>query len=156
MTNTVAPEQTVLKITRTFHAPKAKVFEAWTTPGVLKQWFGPSAEFTVAVADVDLRVGGNYRLQMIDPGGESHTAIGTYREITRPEKLVFTWSWEAGHGCDGEPMPEMGETLVTVEFLQKDDDTEMTLTHELFPDAQTRDKHNEGWTGCLARLEKVV
>lgn len=153
MTNTVTNEQTVLRITRTFRASRENVFQAWTTPNALKQWFGPSAEFSIPVVELDLRVGGRYRIQMIDPSGQSHTAIGEYREIAQPEKLVFTWSWEGGVACNGTPI---GETLVTVELRQKGNETEMTLTHDLFPDAQTRDNHYEGWTGCLERLGQFV
>ena len=153
MTMPVTTDQTVLQITRTFRASREKVFQAWTTPGALKQWFGPSAEFSIPVAELDLRVGGRYRIQMVDPKGQTHTAIGEYREIARPEKLVFTWSWEGGAGCDETPL---GETLVTIELRQKATETEMTLTHELFPNAQTRDNHYEGWNGCLERLGQFV
>lgn len=153
MTNTVTTDQTVLQMTRTFRASQEKVFQAWTTPGALKQWFGPSAEFSIPVVELDLRVGGRYRIQMIEPSGQTHTAVGEYREIAQPEKLVFTFSWEGGAGCEGTPI---GETLVTVELRQKGNETEMTLTHEFFPDAQTRDNHYEGWTGCLERLGQFV
>ena len=62
-----------------------------------------------------------------------------------PSKLVYTWSWEDGM---------VDDTLVTVEFNDLGSATEITLTHDLFPGADLRDKHSEGWTGCLGRLEK--
>jgi len=79
-----------------------------------------------------------------------------YREVAAPEKLVFTWAWEAGGGCGDSENEQPVETLVTVEFREKGQTTEVLLTHELFPNAESRDKHQEGWSGCLARLGKVV
>lgn len=144
-TNTAA--ETTLQIKRTFKAPCQKVFGAWTEPEALKKWCAPSDEFTVPAAEVDLRVGGKYRIAMKAPDGNLHVAIGTYREISSPRKLVFTWTWE------GSAMPE---TLVTLEFHDHGASTELVLTHELFPNVEQRDKHNQGWTGCLNRLEKTL
>ena len=149
-------EQTTLQIKRTFRASREQVFQAWTNPEALKKWFGPTDDFTTLVAEVDLRVGGRYRIQMKAPNGEDHTVVGTYREIQAPAKLVFTWSWEAGGGCGGSEGDGPLETLVTVELNEKGAETEVVLTHERFPNAESRDKHNEGWTGCLSRLGNAI
>jgi glutathione S-transferase len=77
--------------------------------------------------------------------GELYIAVGTYREIRFPEKLVFTWSFE-GTG--------MGETLVSLEFHERGSSTELVLTHELFPNQEQRDRHLMGWNGCLDHLAK--
>ncbi|MCZ6798895.1 MAG: SRPBCC domain-containing protein [Nitrospirae bacterium] len=156
MANSTSADSTTLHITRTFKAPREKVFEAWTNPEALKRWFGPSDDFSTPGAEVDLQVGGHFRIQMKAPNGEEHTVGGVYREIQVPEKLVFTWSWEAGGGCGGSEMDEPIETLVTVEFSERGNETEVILTHECFANADQRDKHNEGWSGCLARLGKAV
>ena len=132
-----------LEVKRTFSAPREKVFRAWTEPEVLKRWFGPSDEFSTPVANVDLRVGGAFRLQMRSPEGKTHTAVGIYREVQPPEKLVFTWSWEEN---------DLPETLLTLEFRDLGEETELVLTHELFPSAHDRDEHKKGWTGCLVHL----
>ena len=138
-----------LTLTRTYAAPREAVFPAWTEPEALKQWFGPTDEFTTPIAEVDLRVGGRYRIGMQPPDQEDlHIVGGVYREINPPEKLVFTWSWEEGM--------DVGETLVTVEFRDVGGSTEVVLTHERFPSEEARDKHNEGWSGCLARLVKAL
>lgn len=134
---------------RTFSAPRERVFRAWTDPDELKKWFGPSDQFTVPTAEVDLRVGGKYRIAMRSPDGNLNVAAGVYREIRPPERLVFTWSWEEG-GMD------IGETLVTVEFRGAGQSTEVVLTHELLPTDEARKAHGEGWTGCLARLQKIL
>ena len=84
------------------------------------QWFAPADNFSTPLAEVDLRVGGSYRIQMKDPSGETHTVGGEYREIRKSERLVFTWAWEEGEGCGGEIEGPMPETLVTVQFHQNE------------------------------------
>jgi len=140
---------TSLRITRTFAAPREKVFKAWTDPAALKKWFAPGDDYATLIAEVDLRVGGRYRIQIRSPKGHLNTVAGVYREIEPPEKLVFTWSWQEG-GMD------VGETLVTVEFRDRGNTTELILTHEVFPTAEGRDEHSKGWAGCLDRLPKAL
>ena len=156
MATSTQTSATTLQISKTFQANREKVFKAWTTPEALKQWFGPTDGFTVPSAEVDLRIGGKYRLQMKAPDGAVHTVGGVYREVAAPEKLVFTWAWEEGGGCGDSGNEQPVETLVTVEFREKGQSTEVLLTHELFPTTESRDKHDEGWAGCLNRLAKVV
>ncbi|MDT7042480.1 SRPBCC domain-containing protein [Candidatus Nitronereus thalassa] len=156
MANSTANSQTSIQITKIYQAPREKVFEAWTTPEALKQWFGPSDDFKTPSVEVDLRVGGKYRIQMLAPNGESHIVGGTYKEISAPGKLVFTWAWEAGGGCGDTEPGATTETLVTVEFRNRDGETEMVLTHEQFPNPESREKHNEGWGGCLDRLRTAI
>lgn len=155
MAGKITQPDTTLRITRTFAAPREKVFRAWTDPKELKRWFAPSDDFSTPIAEVDLRVGGKYRIQMKAPDGQVHTMHGTYREVTPPAKLVFTWAWEEV-GCGGPEMTPEQETLVTLEFHDRGGTTEIILTHEFFPTVKARDSHDEGWTGCLNRLEKTL
>lgn len=90
MAGKTTTQETTLQIKRTFAAPREKVFQAWTDPAALKRWFGPSDDFSTPVAEVDLRVGGRYRIHMKSPDGQPHTVHGVYREVTPPAKLVFT------------------------------------------------------------------
>lgn len=147
MTTSHLDAETALQIKRTFRATREKVFQSWTRPEALTQWCAPSETFSIPQAEVDLRVGGKYRIAMQAPDGNMHTAIGTYREILPPQRLVFTWTWE------GSPMPD---TLVTLEFHERNGGTELVLTHELFPDAAAREHHVQGWTGCLGSLENFL
>lgn len=153
---------TTLHLTRTFTASREKVFRAWTDPEALKRWHAPADDFSTPHVEVDLRVGGRYRIEMKDPQGESHVVTGVYREITPPEKLVFTFGWEGGQGCGGEQVGDIGETVVTIVFEAQGQGqgqgmaTKVTLTHELFPTSEIRDKHSMGWTGCLDRLAKAL
>jgi uncharacterized protein YndB with AHSA1/START domain len=110
----------------------------------MKHWCAPSAEYETS-AEVDLRTGGSYRIEMKHTSGKVHTAIGVYREVIEPEKLVYSWSWEDG---------SVEETQVTVEFTDVSGSTELVLTHEFFPNGEARDHHGQGWAGCLGRLEQ--
>lgn len=148
MTTTEMPDDFTLRLTRRFSAPREQVFDAWTTPEALSRWFAPSDDFTTSVAELDLRVGGRYRITMRSPDGEEHTVHGVYREIVRPGRLVFTWAWIS--------WPEAKDSLVTVELHDRDGETELVLTHGQLTDEESREKHEEGWSGCLARLPRAL
>lgn len=148
MASTRTSPPTTLRLTRTFAAAREKVFRAWTDPQELKEWWGPKG-YSTPTAEVDLRVGGKYRLGMKKlPNGDIFYLSGIYREVKRPEKLVYTWCWEAE--------PELGVTLVTIEFRDRGHSTEVVLTHELFPTEKARDDHDKGWTSCLDRLATLL
>jgi uncharacterized protein YndB with AHSA1/START domain len=149
MANPTLEPATVLKMKRTIRTTREKAFQAWTDPSQLKKWFAVSEGFTTPIAEVDLRVGGRYRLGMKAPGDNPVLIVGgVYKEIKPHKKLVFTWRWET-------PDPNEPKTLVTVEFFEQDEVTEVKLTHELFMDVASRDKHGEGWAGCFDHLERL-
>jgi uncharacterized protein YndB with AHSA1/START domain len=137
-----------LTVTRVVPAPAEAVFRAWTEPGEIEKWWAPEG-MSVPFVEVDLKVGGAYRLGLQRPDADPFYATGTYREIQRPRRLVFTWRWEPD-------TMKAGETLVTVELREKDGKTEVVLTHERFPSAEVRDEHRKGWTECLERLGGVI
>jgi uncharacterized protein YndB with AHSA1/START domain len=141
---------TVLEMNRTIRTSREKVFEAWTNPAQLQKWFAVSEGFTTPIAEVDLKVGGRYRLGMKAPGDNPLLVVsGVYQEIVPHERLMFTWRWESGER--DEP-----ETLVTVEFQEHEGVTNVMLKHELFSDVAQRDKHGEGWAGCFDGLERLI
>ena len=156
MTQTEAVSETTLRVSRTLAAPRELVFKAWTTPDNLKRWWGIGADYSTPIAEVDLRVGGKYRLGMQSPDSDQPFVVGgIYREVRPPEKLVYTWTWEH-QGEHKDPDFTPAKTLVTVEFRDLGDRTEVVLTHELFPDVNMRDEHSHDWTGCLDRLATLV
>jgi uncharacterized protein YndB with AHSA1/START domain len=157
-TNTMnrTDEKIKLQLTRVFDAPREVVYRAWTDPNQFKQWFGAAAcgGATLESVKVDARVGGKYRLQVRKPDGEYFTSVGVYREVTEPERLVFTWQFEKdGSGTEyGEVEPP--EMVVTVGFKARGKQTQLTLTHEKFGSVESRDRHEEGWKRCLDSLGK--
>lgn len=138
---------TRLRIVRTYPAPREEVFRALTEPDLLARWFAPSDDFEAYVDRFEAEVDGTYRIEMRHKEGNVHTAVGTIREITPPARLAYTWKWEGG---------EMSDTLVLWELTDTDDGTQLTLTHDRFPNEEAKKEHLQGWNGCLARLESVL
>lgn len=136
----------VLRMTRLIRAERQAVWDAWTMPEHMKKWACPAPDGVDHVI-VDFRVGGSFVLAM-EVDGKRHTAVGTYREIEAPRRLVYTWDWE-------EEENRMGETVVTVEFRARGEETEVVLVHEGFPAAEARDGHEQGWALCLDHFERL-
>jgi len=140
---------TRLYMKRTFKASREQVFNAWTKPDMVKQWFAGSNDMVGSLAETDLRVGGRFRMGMKHvPTGKEHIATGVYKEVRFPERLVFTWKWEE--------QPESGDMQITIELRDLGGLTEMHFTHEFFPNKKERDDHEGGWTVCFQNLEKFL
>ena len=137
-----------LRVSRIIQADAETLFRAWTDPRELMHWWRMAGEgWRFAGASIDLRVGGQYRLGMTDPDGHTHVAVGVYREVQRPVRLVFTWDWD-------NPANRVGETLVSVEFkVLGQKRTEVVLTHERFADSARMGRHEQGWTELLGLLD---
>ena len=142
----IAPLELI--VNRTFNAPRDRVFRAWTEAAELDRWLAPTMDATVKTS-VDLRVGGAYHFEICRPDGQVFSAQGVYREIRRPERLVFTWS-----GCGG-PEP-VENTLVTLEFFAAGDKTQVTLTHQNFTSADMCNRHEQGWKDSFDHLELAL
>jgi uncharacterized protein YndB with AHSA1/START domain len=156
---TSVEQKPVLRLNRIIAAPRARVFEAWTTPEQIKAWFGPET-CRVLTAQVDLRVGGEYCFEVSRQKMGNNRVRGRYQEITRPSKLVYTWQWD-GKSCTKTDSSEAaGEkqsfepSIVTVEFIDLGSQTEIRLTHENLPTAEDREAHQHGWNGCFDKLNK--
>jgi uncharacterized protein YndB with AHSA1/START domain len=136
-----------LVLKRTFPASRERLFSMWTSAELMMKWFCPGKEMIVPVAEVDAREGGSYRIVMQNQDGETYSPSGVYEKVVPNEKLIFSWKW-----ADSELI-----TRVTVDFRAVSDaETELTLTHEGFPETEIRDRHNEGWEGCLSRLSEAL
>jgi len=136
-----------LKISRRLKAPRERVFDAFTDPEALSAWWGPEG-MTCPEPKVEVREGGAYELAIHNSDGDVHTVAGTYREITRPERLVFTWRWI--HNPDGVEM------LVTLTFNDVGGDTVLDLHQTLMPSEEAARLHNEGWSSSFNKLESYL
>ena len=141
--------QRELTIRRSFAAPRALVFSAWTEPQHLAQWSCPRG-FTFTENRGDLRVGGTFSATMRAPEGSYHRLRGEYREIVPPERLVFTHCWVDEHGNTGP------QTLVTVTLTERNGRTEMNFHQGVFESVAARDGHAQGWTSCFERLAELL
>jgi len=154
----VATENIQLTQTRIVRAPRARVYEAWTKPEIMEQWFGSPTMVCTSVT-LDVRVGGDYRVEAVRKEANAVTAedicagrsfnavVGSYTKVVPNELLQFTWTpaWN----------PEE-QSLVTVSLKDAPGGTEITILHEKFANEASRDAHNNGWAFALGNIEKVV
>ncbi len=150
------PDNATLVLRRLLNATPERAFEAWISPEHIQQWMRPHGETTVTVAKVDLRVGGKFRIQTRKVDGEYFTAVGEFKEVKPPERLVYTWDWEKdGSGTEfGEV--EGKTSQLTVEFLRRGTKTEFILTHTRFATVESRDNHASGWSQLTESFAKLV
>ena len=136
-----------LTLTRRFSAAPEKVYAAWADPQRLVQWFGPgSVEEGSVKADIDLRVGGHYRISF-RANGDYNEVGGIYREVVPNQRLVFSWAWHS--------TPER-ESLVTISIRPEGSGTLLVFNHAQFADEKARDNHQRGWTDLLGKLEAYL
>lgn len=141
------PSQVTLVVRKTIRASAERLFKAWTNAKELQRWWG-TAEIACIGAEIDLRVGGAYRIGNKLPDGKLLWITGEFEIIEPPKKLVFTWRVE--------PETQISER-VTVRFeAQGTAATEVVITHERIPNASARDQHEYGWRGCLDGLAKYA
>jgi uncharacterized protein YndB with AHSA1/START domain len=143
-----APQELV--IVRTFDAPRALVFKAWTEPQHLMRWWGPVG-FTTTVSEMDSRPGGAYRFRMRSPDGVDCWWHGVCREIVEPERVVWTCTIDDANGN-----LISSETLLTVTLDEHPDGTKLTLHQAIFDSPANREGHQSGWNSALERLALYV
>jgi uncharacterized protein YndB with AHSA1/START domain len=137
-----------LTLTRSYPAAPEKVWRAWTDPQAVAKWWGPGPGEPVSAAELDVRVGGRFRIVFGGPDGKAHECAGVYKEVVPNRKLVFTWTWP-------NSTPER-ESLVTIVFKAVHDGTELLFKHEQLFDEKVRDDHKRGWSSSLDKLEHYL
>jgi uncharacterized protein YndB with AHSA1/START domain len=144
---TDSPQARPLVVRRTIKATADRLFAAWTDPAQLVKWWGPGP-VKCSGADVDLRVGGAYRIGNKFPDGNVLWIAGEFESIERPRKLVYSWRIEAA--------PPQPAERVTVEFVPNGIATDVVITHERIASAGAREQHRMGWEGCLDGLVALL
>ena len=139
------PAKTVAIVRRVLPARPAAVYDEWLDPDALAEFITPAPARTGRL-DIDPRVGGALRLEMVD--GESVVKIrGEFLELDRPNRLRFTWQSSLGGGFD---------SVVTVTFEPMGERaTTMTIEHALLPPDWQGD-HEAGWARIASQLEASV
>ncbi|MBV9654824.1 MAG: SRPBCC domain-containing protein, partial [Acetobacteraceae bacterium] len=137
---------TSLTLVRRIAARPSIVWDALTTPEGISCWWGPDAG-PVLRAELDLRVGGHYRVRFRMLDGTEHETTGEYLEIEKPHRLLMSWRWLEGGGGPGDSR---------VEFRLRpiDEGTEFTLTHAQLPSDESARGHEWGWNGSLDKLRR--
>lgn len=150
-----------LVMTRTFDAPRERVFRAWVEPERLAAWWGPT-DFTVPTCELDVRIGGAYRLCMRSPEGRDYWLAGEYLEISAPERLVMTqWFADAdgnnvgpaAHGLDTDVPSVM---TLTVTLAEEDGRTVQTVHQSMRLDVAERYQATVGWDQSFDKLQADV
>jgi uncharacterized protein YndB with AHSA1/START domain len=148
------PTDTTVVVTREFDAPRDLVWDAMTSPDMVRRWlFGPPG-WEMTVCEDDLKVGGGFRWEWRGPAGESLRMHGKYREFTPPSRVVRNEIFEMDAG------PPMGEQFATLELADKGDRTALTITLA-YDSKEARDGAlasgmEHGMAASYDRLEEVL
>ena len=141
-------EKPSLALTRNYPVAPEKVWRAWTDAEAVKRWWGPGPGEPVSLAELDVRVGGRFRIVFGGTDGKMHECAGVYKQVQPNRKLVFTWSW---HNTTPESI-----SVVTITFHAVDDGTQLRFKHEQLFDEKARDDHRRGWSESFAKLETYL
>jgi uncharacterized protein YndB with AHSA1/START domain len=144
----IEPPGYVVRIERTFDAPAEAVFDAWTSPEVMRRWFHVAPEWETPEAEVDLRVGGKVRVVMRKSDGEEVEATGEYTEIDRPHRLAMTWTF------DDDPSGQ--QQLIELWFTESEGSTTVVMVNSGIVTDERRDAQHDGWHGCFDELERAL
>jgi uncharacterized protein YndB with AHSA1/START domain len=141
-----ASENVTLVVRKLIQATPRRLFDAWTAPAQLQKWWGPKG-VTCLDAQVDLRIGGRYRIGNQFPDGKVLWIAGEFEIIEPPRRLTYSWCLE---GIPGD------SERVTVRFEPRGSATEVIVTHERIPNETLRNQHQYGWRDCLDGLTEYV
>jgi uncharacterized protein YndB with AHSA1/START domain len=137
-----------LKLTRTVSASRSTVWDAFTDPQRLAEWWGPNG-FTVPSVEFDPLVGQSFRIAMQPPEGELFHLDGEFQEVDPPSRLAYTFRWDP-------PDPDDRETMVTLSLRDRGDETEVALTQGEFATEERLALHDGGWTESFEKLEELL
>lgn len=135
-----------LVIERIFDAEVELLWKTWTEPEYISQWFGSDINGTVQSVDIDLKIGGKYRIQFSDSDQSLHTCRGEYLNIEYLKNLQMSWEWES----------ELNQiTVLNIDFKAMNDKTKITLTHSnlIF---DTIHNYEYGWNGALDKIKNKI
>lgn len=141
-------EKPSLNLRRHYPVAPEKVWRAWTDPQALRQWWGPGGPEAVSLVQLDVRVGGRFRILFGGARGDEHEVQGTYREVVPNRRLAFTWTWP-------RTTPER-ESLVTITFNAVGGGTELDFVHAQHFDEKVRDGHLQGWSEAFVKLDRFL
>jgi uncharacterized protein YndB with AHSA1/START domain len=137
----------VVRVERTFPASAEAVFDAWTSPEVMRRWLHCRSDWETPEAEVDLRVGGKVRVVMLKPDRTKAEARGEYVLIDRPHRLVMTWTF------DDDPT---NEQLMELSLTEAEGATTVLLVNSRISTDERREGQDWGWRGCLEQLDRLL
>ena len=132
---------TDIRLERVLPAKIQRVYDAWTRPELLTQWYCPNPTLDLKV-DADVRVGGDYVVTM-----GPHVVRGNYLEVEPPHLIVFSWKWDDSDS----PLSQ-----IRVELSEVDGGTRMLFSHTGLSSAEDAANHLQGWEAQLGRLVTLL
>jgi uncharacterized protein YndB with AHSA1/START domain len=152
--NVTTPTDRELVITRVFEAPREHVFRAMSEPALLQCWLAGPPGWTTTACESDLRPGGQFRHAWRSADGTEMAMRGTYQEVSAPERIIRTESFE--FGCQ----PQAGEQLATLTLTQQGNQTHLSIT-VLYPTKEARDATlasgmEQGLNASYNTLDKIL
>ncbi len=143
-TNTLA--KNAIHVERVFDADIELLWRAWTDPQIIKLWFGSDPNGTVEEVEIDLRIGGAYRISFSDSDGSKHICKGRILSIIEHKLLIWSWEWESEPGHISE---------LKVSFYSFGNETGVVLEHSNL-NPQSRHAYAEGWSGGFNKIERAL
>jgi uncharacterized protein YndB with AHSA1/START domain len=128
------------------NAPVEKVWQAWTVPDIILQWFGSDPNGRGISAALDVKPGGSFEISFSDSDGTAHTCNGGYILVEKFTKLKFSWTWKSEPGVT---------SFVTVVLTPENDNTQMNFTHANIGNA-SRHNYLQGWNATFTKLKMVL
>ena len=140
-----------LRIVRRFKAPREMVFKAWTDSATFARWFGPD-RYRTTHCTLDAREGGAWSATM--KGLDRTLSVsGKFLKVKRPSSLEFTWAW---HETGDPTTPREHETIISVELVDRGDETDMVFTQGLFRDEESAKAHDGGWGSAFECIDRML
>ena len=150
-----------IRIERMFDAPRERVFDAWTQPEQLLQWYAPRG-CTITLVKLETRPGGRFHWCIHNPSFGDCWCVGVYQEVVRPERIVYTLATADSAGNEIEPA-QAGhdprwprETLVTVTLADVRGSTRLTLEQNVLESLAKHTGAHPSWLQMLDRLAEIV
>lgn len=141
-------EQAQLEVSRLIKADRERVFAAWTDPQMIVKWWGAGGVSCTA-AEMDLRIGGVYRIANEAPDGTTMWITGSFSRVDPPHDLAYTWAMEP-------VTDETSYSLVEVRFDETGEGTLVTVVQTRIASPEAREVHLQGWVGCLEGLDVLL
>ncbi len=137
-----------ITLKRLFPNPRSEVFSAFSSASNIANWLSPNVDIVMEVLSMAFEINGKFRFCFTEPDGIKRILGGQFKEIDSPERLVFSWTWEAPHIYSDI------HTIVTVDFVNENKQTLVVLKHEQLSSEESCMMHKVGWIGALSRLDQ--
>lgn len=147
------PGEDPVKISGVFKASIDRLYQAWTDPNEIKQWFGPRPH-SIVDAHCDVQIDGAWCFVMEDSETQREQLEGKYLEIQENARLVFSWR-HVKQLADGQRF-ETAYSKVTVDFIECGDSTQIDLCHEAIVEEDGRLGVGRGWKACFEHIDLMI